>query len=115
MTAFAIAHLTDVRMGPEIVSYLDQIDATLRPFNGQFVIHGGPVDVLEGEWAGDLIAIAFPDRAAAHAWFRSPAYQAIAPLRYRNATGSVMIVDGVEADHRATDILKPQSSDSRVR
>jgi uncharacterized protein (DUF1330 family) len=105
MTAYAIGHLHDVRMGAEIVAYLEGIDATLAPFGGRFVIHGGPVDLLEGEWSGDLVAIAFPDRAAAHAWYASDAYRAIAGLRTRNACGTVLIIDGVDESHRATDIL----------
>jgi uncharacterized protein (DUF1330 family) len=105
MTTYAIGHLHDVRMGPDIVAYLERIDATLAPFGGRFAIHGGRAEVLEGAWSGDLIAISFPDRAAAQAWYASEAYQAIAGLRTRNARGAVIIIDGVPEDHRATDIL----------
>lgn len=105
MKAYAIAHLTEVTMGPAIVEYLERIDETLAPFGGRFVIHGGPVDALEGDWTGDLIAIGFPDREHARAWYASPAYQAIMPLRAKNSVGSVILIDGVPADHKATDIL----------
>lgn len=105
MTAYAIAHLRSVQMGPDIVEYLERIDATLEPFGGRFLIHGGPADVREGDWPGDLIAIEFPDRESAAGWYESPAYQEILPLRTRNADGTAFIVDGVGADHRATDIL----------
>jgi uncharacterized protein (DUF1330 family) len=108
MTAYAIGHLHDVRMGPDIAAYLEGIDATLAPFGGRFVIHGGSAEVLEGEWSGDLIAIAFPDIDAARAWYASDAYQAIAGLRTRNASGAVILIDGVPEDHRATDILAPR-------
>ena len=69
MPAYAVAHLRNVRIGPEIFEYLQQIDATLKPFGGHFVIHGGPVDLLEGDWSGDPIVIAFKDRETAHAWY----------------------------------------------
>jgi uncharacterized protein (DUF1330 family) len=65
MTAYAIAHLHDVQMCDDIVEYLERIDGTLAPFDGYFAIHGARPDVREGEWHGDLIAIAFPDLAAA--------------------------------------------------
>ena len=42
MSAYAVANLHAVRMGPEIVRYLERIDATLAPFEGRFIIHGGP-------------------------------------------------------------------------
>lgn len=106
MTAYAVAHLRRVSMGPEIVEYLQKIDATLAPFGGRFVIHGGEKTVLEGSWQGDLIVIAFPDREGAEAWYASPAYRAILPLRRENADGDVILVDGIPGDHRAIDILR---------
>ena len=108
--AFAVAHLHDVAIGPDIVAYLERIDATFAPFGGRFLIHGGRARILEGRWTGDLVVIAFPDRAAAEAWYASPAYQAILPLRTRNSTGTVILIDGVGEDHRATDILAAGTS-----
>lgn len=105
MTAYAIAHLTDVTMGPEIVTYLERIDATLAPFGGRYVLHGGPVEVLEGAWSGDLVMIAFPDKAAARAWYTTPAYRAIIALRTENAAGPVVLMDGVAQGHRGVDVL----------
>lgn len=105
MTAYAIGHLHDVNVGADIVAYLRRIDDTLAPFGGRFIIHGGPVELLEGSWSGDLIVIAFPDKASARAWYGSPAYRAILPLRTNNSRGDVFLIDGVPADHRADDIL----------
>lgn len=65
MTSYAIGHLRNIEMGPDIVAYLEAIDATLAPFGGKFVIHGGDSEHLEGAWEGDLIVIGFPDREAA--------------------------------------------------
>jgi uncharacterized protein (DUF1330 family) len=105
MAAYAVAHLRQVTMGPPIVEYLQRIDATLAPFKGRFVVHGGSIDVLEGTWIGNLIVIEFPDLASARAWYRSAAYQAIVRLRTENSEGDVIIADGVPPGHRATDIL----------
>ncbi|MEX0922714.1 MAG: DUF1330 domain-containing protein [Rhodovibrionaceae bacterium] len=105
MTSYAVAHLREVSLGEEIVAYVSRIDATLVPFGGRFLVHGDKAEVLEGAWPGDLIVIAFPDRASAEAWYASPAYQEILPLRLRNSQGDVVLVDGVGPEHRATDIL----------
>ena len=110
MPAYAIAHLRSVRFGPDIVRYLERIDATLEPFGGRFIVHGGPVDVREGEWPGDVIVIEFPDRESATAWYESAAYQEILPLRIDNADGTAILVDGVTVDHRATDVLEGAST-----
>ncbi len=107
MTCYAIGHLRNVEMGAEIVSYLEGIDATLAPFDGRFVVHGGPKHILEGTFADDVIVIAFPDLVRAQSWYASPAYRAILPLRTRNADGAVFLIEGVGGDHRATDILSP--------
>lgn len=106
MTSFAVARLRNVTMNPDIGAYLAAIDATLAPFQGRFVIHGSSKDILEGSWPGDLVIIAFPDRQTAHAWYTSPAYQAILPLRSRNSDADIILVDCVEDNHQAIDILK---------
>ena len=105
MSAYAIAHLRQVAMGAQIVEYLQRIDATLVPFAGRFIVHGDKVEVLEGAWPGDLVVIEFPDRTSARAWYDSPAYRAILPLRTDNSVGDTILVDGVDADHLATDVL----------
>lgn len=105
MTAYAVANLHNVVMSPEIEAYLAGIDATLAPFEGRFLVHGARAEVVEGDWSGDLIVIAFPDLDRLRAWYASDAYQAILPLRLDNSEGSVVFVEGVSEDHRATDIL----------
>jgi uncharacterized protein (DUF1330 family) len=105
MSAYALAHIREITMGPAVVEYLERIDATLAPFGGQFIVHGGGVEILEGTWRGDLIVIQFPDRDHARAWYRSPAYQAIVRLRTTHSDGDCILIDGVSAGHRATDIL----------
>lgn len=105
MTAYAIAHLRDVDLNAEIVDYIRRIDATLAPFGGRFLIHGATPQVMEGPWEGDLIVIAFPDREAAHAWYASPAYRAILPLRTRNSRSAAIVVEGAPDGYRAADFL----------
>jgi uncharacterized protein (DUF1330 family)/ketosteroid isomerase-like protein len=110
MSAYALAHVRSITLGPEVTEYLEKIDATLASFGGRFVVHGGPVEVLEGTWQGDLIMIRFPDRRSAQAWYRSPQYQAIVRLRTAHSDGDCILVDGVRADHKATDILAGERS-----
>jgi uncharacterized protein (DUF1330 family) len=105
MTTYAVAHMQTVDVGPAIVEYLERIDATLAPFEGRFLVHGATPDVLEGEFPGHLIVIAFPTRAQAEGWYGSPAYREILPLRLEHSTGPAVLVDGAEPGHRATDVL----------
>jgi uncharacterized protein (DUF1330 family) len=105
MTTYAVAHMRSVTMGPAIVEYLERIDATLEPFGGRFVVHGATPHVLEGEFPGHLIVIAFPSREQAQGWYDSPAYREILPLRLENSEGPALLVDGVGPGHKAPDLL----------
>jgi uncharacterized protein (DUF1330 family) len=98
-------------MGTEIIEYLRRIDETLEPFGGGFLVHGGTPELLEGSWPGDLIIIEFRDRETARAWYASPAYQSICPLRTQNSEGDVILIDTVPGNHRATDILRRPGED----
>ena len=105
MSGYAVAHMREVTMGPPIVAYLQRIDATLQPFGGRFVVHGGECEVMEGDWPGTIIIIEFPSRAQAQAWYKSDAYQEILALRTDNSRSDIILVDGVSPDHLATDVL----------
>lgn len=105
MSAYAVAHMHKVTVGSDIVEYLRRIDATLEPFGGRFLVHGGEFDVLEGGWDGALIVIEFPDRKRAHGWYSSQAYQDILGLRTENSRSDIILAEGVEPEHRATDVL----------
>ena len=105
MPAYAVAHLRSVDFGPAIVEYLQRIDATLEPYDGRFIVHGAQAEVLEGQWPGDLVVIAFPDLPAARAWYVSPAYQAILALRTDHSQGDIILVPGCDADHKGADLL----------
>lgn len=105
MTAYAVGELRVPEVTTGIRDYLARIDATLAPFGGQFLIHGGRKYHLEGTTDDDLIVIAFPDLETARAWYASPAYQDIIPLRRQGAEGAIYLIDGVGPEHRAIDIL----------
>ncbi|MEU9112888.1 DUF1330 domain-containing protein [Streptomyces sp. NPDC048483] len=96
MTAFGIAHLRPAAAPhPDIAVYLEKIQATMDPFGGRFRVHNAKVEVREGSWPGFVVVIEFPDMDAARAWYDSPAYQEILPLRTRHIEGDVVLVPGV--------------------
>jgi len=74
------------------LTYLENVEATVRPFGGVWLAQGNP-DVVEGAWPGSVVLMEFPDRAAAMAWYNSPAYEAIRPLRVRNAISDLVLID----------------------
>jgi uncharacterized protein (DUF1330 family) len=99
MTAYALAHLRVPRPHADLIPYVERIQGTLDAHGGRFLVHGGAKDVLEGAWPGDVVLIEFPDAAAARAWYASPGYQQILPLRTAHLVGDVVIVEGVPAGY----------------
>ncbi len=84
MPAYAMAHLHNPNINDEVLEYLERIQATLDPYDGRFLVHGGDPEVLEGTWPGTVVIIEFPSADAARAWYRSDAYSDILALRTDN-------------------------------
>jgi uncharacterized protein (DUF1330 family) len=99
MAVYALAHLYNPSPHPEVIEYLERIEDTLTRFDGRFLVHGPQVTVAEGEWPGTVVIIEFPDVERATAWYASPAYQEILPLRTRNIDGAAILVEGVGPDY----------------
>jgi uncharacterized protein (DUF1330 family) len=94
MKAFVVAAETpkDENMFSE---YRKAVPATLEVFGGKFIVRGGNLKLLEGEWLHPrLVIIEFPSREAAEGWYRSPEYQKIIGLRLSSAVTNFVIVEG---------------------
>lgn len=102
MTAYAFAHLRNVPIHADVLEYMERIQDTLTPFGGRFIVHNGAIDVLEGNWPGDVVIIEFPDMTKARSWYDSSTYQDIKPLRTRHIAGEVILVEGVEPNHSSS-------------
>lgn len=75
-------------------AYRKEVPATLAPFGGSFVVRGGRLTSIEGEWPHPrLVIIEFPSRGAAEAWYASDAYKKIVALRHKSSVGNLVIVD----------------------
>ncbi|MFC9295528.1 DUF1330 domain-containing protein [Streptomyces sp. NPDC057011] len=102
MTAYAIGHIRPATMNEDVLRYIEEIQSTMDPFGGRFLVHGREVEVKEGPWPGTVVVIGFPDIDRARAWYDSPAYQALLPLRTAHIQGEVILVEGVPTDYDAT-------------
>ncbi|WP_410536821.1 DUF1330 domain-containing protein [Streptomyces sp. KL2] len=100
MTAYAIAHFRNhPGPHPDIVAYLERIQDTLDPYSGRFLVHGGRMEVREGEPPASVVVIGFPGPDEARAWYDSAAYQEILPLRTAHIDGGALLVEGVGPDY----------------
>ncbi|GFH35943.1 DUF1330 domain-containing protein [Streptomyces pacificus] len=103
MSAYAIGNLfPPARLDDEVLTYMERIQSTLDPYGGRFLVHGAAErHVVEGEWPGSLVVIAFPTMRAARDWYASADYQALLPLRTRHMSGDALLVDGVPEGYDA--------------
>jgi uncharacterized protein (DUF1330 family) len=101
MPAYAVAHLRTLSNHDDVLTYIEQIQNTMEPYGGRFLVHGSAVEVVEGEWPGALVVLSFPDMDAAHDWYASPAYRKILPLRTDHIAGDVVLAEGVGPDYDA--------------
>ena len=81
-----------------IKEYAAKVNETLTPFNGHyhFVVRSGKTESLDGDTPPKgIVVIAFDSSEQAHAWYNSPAYAAIKPIRLAAVKGRMFIVEGV--------------------
>lgn len=81
-----------------IKEYGAKVNQTLAPFNGHyhFVVRSGNAESLDGDAPPKgIVVIAFDSSEQAHAWYNSPAYAAIRPIRLAAVKGRMFIVEGV--------------------
>jgi uncharacterized protein (DUF1330 family) len=76
--------------------YRTQVPATVEKFGGRFLVRGGQIQSLEGDWKPKRIVVTeFPSIEQARRWYDSEDYRALKALRSRSARGSVVLVEGV--------------------
>jgi len=82
---YIVGHIT-VKNPAMWAEYRSKVPETLAPWGGELVFRGKQVAALAGESPHpDIVVIRFPSVAAMNAWFSSPAYQALIPLREQAA------------------------------
>ena len=92
--AYVVGNIT-VHKPDRWAEYRAQVPATLVPWQAEIVMRAGMAQVLSGTHAHtDIVVLRFPDIAAAHGWFNSPAYQALLPLRNEAATVDLVCYQG---------------------
>lgn len=76
--------------------YRKQVPASVEAYGGRFLVRGGQIQTLEGDWKPTRIVVTeFPTIEHARRWYDSEQYRALKTLRSRSAKGSVVLVEGV--------------------
>lgn len=76
--------------------YAERVESTFAPFGGRYIVRGGQSDALEGNAPKPrIVIIAFDSLEQARAWYNSPAYAEIRPIRQRSGRTNAYIVEGL--------------------
>ena len=94
MAAYVIADV-EVIDAVSYKEYSNQTLASLEPFGGKFIVRGGAVEVIEGEWQPKrLVVIEFENMERAKSWYASPFYESIMEIRHRTTVTNMVMVEG---------------------
>ena len=95
MAAYVIANI-EVTDSAGYEEYRQRAPATIAAYGGRYLARGGATKVLEGSWVPSrCVILEFPDMARFTAWWDSPEYQAIRPIRERTTRSSLVVTEGL--------------------
>jgi uncharacterized protein (DUF1330 family) len=97
MKAFLVLDLT-IHDFPGFRPYIDAIPAFIEKHGGRYIVQGVPPDVIEGDWAPDLmVIIEFPSRENAKAFLADPEAQSLFEVRHKMTTSKLVLVDALRS------------------
>ena len=96
MAAYVIADVRDARDQDALAEYRRGNTESVARHGGSFVVRGGDMQVLEGEWdTRRIVLIEFPDMATARGWYESDDYAPLKALRQSASDTNIILIDGV--------------------
>jgi uncharacterized protein (DUF1330 family) len=95
MPAYIIVE-TDITDPEQYEQYKAASPGAVAAGGGRFVVRGGELAVLEGDWSPKrIVMLEFEDLEAARRFYDSPAYQEAKKLRDGAASLNMIAVEGV--------------------
>jgi uncharacterized protein (DUF1330 family) len=76
--------------------YRRDVPAVIAAHGGRYLVRGGATEVLEGDASpARQVILEFPDMAHLKAFYESPEYRALIPLRQRASKGVLIAIEGI--------------------
>jgi uncharacterized protein (DUF1330 family) len=95
MAAYIVVEV-DVHDSERYESYKAMVPPSLEAYGGRFLVRGGKVETLEGDWAPKrFVMVQFPSVEQAKAWWASEGYAQAKALRQATATTQMIVAEGV--------------------
>ena len=75
--------------------YRKLVPATVAQYGGRFLVRGGAVEQLEGDWQpGRVVVLEFPSLEQAKRWYDSEEYRDPKALRFKTSRANMILVEG---------------------
>jgi uncharacterized protein (DUF1330 family) len=94
MAAYVIAEVT-ITDPQGFEAYRQMVPATIAKYGGKFLVRGGAMELLEGNWEPKrLVIIEFGSAERAKQWWASEDYREAKELRQRTAQTNLIVIEG---------------------
>ena len=102
MPAYLIVDITNIKDEKTYAAYRSRVSPGLEAAGGKYLVRGGPVEVLEGDWSpGRVVVVRFGSMDEARRWWHSPEYAEPKQMRQASTATNMILVPGVENEVKA--------------
>ena len=96
MSVYMIVEAKEVIDKQKYGEYISKVPPIVEKFGGKYLARGGKVKVISGDWnPARLIIVEFASMDKFQAWWTSPDYRKVAPLREQGAKTNAIVVEGI--------------------
>src|SRR5437588_11545249 len=95
MSAYVIVEI-DIVDPTGYEEYKKLAGATVEKYGGRYIVRGGAVETLEGDWKPKrIVVLEFESVHRAKEWLNCEAYRELRKMRHRTAKTKMIVVQGV--------------------
>ena len=95
MAAYAVVNVR-VTDPVRYEEYRSKVPATIASYGGRYLVRGGALEVLEGEWDPErLVGLEFESIGRLREWYDWPEYAPLKQLRQEAAATQLVVVEGL--------------------
>jgi uncharacterized protein (DUF1330 family) len=96
MSAYVLFQTLEITDPQTFATYRDRVSDTVAAYGGRYVVRGGAVTTLEGDWSfAGPVMIEFPSADAARRWYSSDEYRPLKEMRFSALSAAGVILEGV--------------------
>ncbi|MGE3274359.1 MAG: DUF1330 domain-containing protein [Vicinamibacterales bacterium] len=96
MAAYLIVDIAAVHDEAAYAEYRNRVTPGLEAAGGRYLVRGGPLEVLEGDWhPRRLVVVRFDSVQQAKTWWASADYEPLRRQRAGATTTHMVIVEGL--------------------